>query len=114
MKRIERLRDIRSEIERLKDEEKMLSVPLVMNMGMVRNLYDVFCLSLKCQDPHASPLDTMGRKKFLYAILYLFSPATLVGDVMRHKLRECISVILRCTPTAVSRDYRTGLFFYST
>ena len=114
MNRVEELRRIRAEISRLKEVEERLSVPIVMNMGMIRNLYDVFSLSLKCQDPNANPGDTNNRKKFIYAILYIFSPATLVGDVMRHKLRECVSGITGCTPTGVSRDYKTATFFYAT
>ena len=114
MNRVEELKRVRSEIEGLKDEERRLSIPIVMNMGMIRNLYDVFSLSLKRQNPNASPNDTNSRKKFLYAILYLFSPATLVGEVMRHKLRECVSVVIGCTPTGVSRDYKTALFFFAT
>ena len=114
MNRVDELRRIRSKIELLREEEKELSVPLVMNMGMIRNLYDVYILSLKMQDPTADPLDTINRKKFIYAILYIFSPSTLVGEVMRHKLRECVSSVLGFTPTGVSRDYKTGLFFYST
>ena len=114
MNRVEELRRVRSQIERLKDDEKRLSVPIVMNMGMIRNLYDVFKMSLKRINPDASPRDTNSRKKFLYAILYIFSPATLVGEVMRHKLRESVSCVIGCTPTGVSRDYKTGLFFYAT
>ena len=33
---------------------------------------------------------------------------------MRHKLREFVAAIINCTPTGISRDYKTGLFFYST
>ena len=113
MKRVEELRKVRAEIDKLKDEDKRLSIPIVMNMGIIKNLYDAFILALKRQDPTADPTDTGNRKKFLYAILYLFSPATLVGDVMRHKLRECVSKVIGCTPTGVSRDYKTSLFFYS-
>ena len=102
------------EMERLKVEDQRLSVPLIMNMGVISNLYDIFTLSLAQEDPKADPSDTNNRKKFLYAVLYLFSPATLVGDVMRHKLRECVSSVLGCTPTGVSRDYKTGIFFYAT
>lgn len=114
MNRVEELRRIRIEIERLKAKEKSLSVPILMNMGMIRNLYDVYCLSLKRQDANADPRDSSNRKRFLYAVLYIFSPATLAGEVMRHKLRECVSQVIGCTPTGVSRDYKTSLFFYVT
>ena len=114
MNRVDRLRDIHREMDRLRDEERKLSVPIVMNMGMIGNLYDVFSLSMKRIDPSSKPDDTNSRKKFLYAILYLFSPATLAGGVMRHKLRKYVSGVIGCTPTGVSRDYKTGLFFYAT
>lgn len=114
MNRVKELQRVRSEIEGLKDDYERLSVPIVLDMGLISNLYDVFSMSLKRQAPDASPRDTNSRKKFLYAILYLFSPATLVGDVMRHRLREYISGVIGCTPTGVSRDYKTAMFFYST
>lgn len=114
MNRVERLRKIHTEMDKLREKEKRLSQPIVENMGMIQNLYDVFRLALKKQNTKADPDGTAERKKFLYAILYIFSPATLVGEVMRHKLRENISAVLGCTPTGVSRDYKTGLFFYAT
>lgn len=114
MNRVERLRQVHSEIERLAEEERMLARPTVTNMGMIRNLFDVFCLTLKYQDTESNPLDTNNRKKFLYAILYLFSPSTLAGQVMKHKMRRCVSDIIGCTPTGVSRDYKTSIFFYAT
>lgn len=114
MNRVERLRQIHLEMEKLMEKEKKLSQPIVENMGMIQNLYDVFRLALKKQNAKADPDGTAERKKFLYAILYIFSPTTLVGEVMRHKLRENISAVLGCTPTGVSRDYKTGLFFYAT
>lgn len=114
MNRVEELRRVHSEIDDLKDEYRRLSIPIVMNMGMIRNMYDVFTMSLKRLAPNAQPNDTNSRKKFLYAILYIFSPATLVGEVMRHKLRECVSRVVGCTPTGVSRDYKTSIFFYAT
>ena len=114
MNRVSRLREIRSEIESLKDEEKRLSKPVAVNMGMIGNLYSLFPMSLKRIRPDANPLDTNSRKMFLYAVLYIFSPVTLIGDVMRHKLRECVSVVIGCTPTGVSRDYKTAMFFYAT
>lgn len=112
--RVEELRKVRHLIETLKEADKRLSVPFIMNMGVISNLYDIFTLSLAQQDPTADPKDTNNRKKFLYAVLYLLSPATLVGDVMRHKLRESVSAVLGCTPTGVSRDYKTAIFFYAT
>jgi hypothetical protein len=114
MNRVERLRQIHAEMDKLREKEKKLSQPIVDNMGMIQNLYDVFRLALKKQNPKSTPESTADRKKFLYAILYIFSPATLVGEVMRHRLRENVSAVLGCTPTGVSRDYKTALFFYAT
>ena len=73
MNRVEELRRVHSEIDDLKDEYRRLSIPIVMNMGMIRNMYDVFTMSLKRLAPNAQPNDTNSRKKFLYAILYIFS-----------------------------------------
>ena len=112
MNRILELKGIRAEINRLKSQEKKLVQPILSNLGLVRNLYDVYKNAIKRQN--GDPYDTDNRKKFLYAIIYCFSPATLVGDVMRHHLRETITAVIGCTHTGVSRDYKTAQFFYDT
>ena len=43
MNRIEELRRVRQDIERLRDEEKSLSTPIFNNMGVIRNLYLSVC-----------------------------------------------------------------------
>lgn len=112
MNKIEELRHIRLEIERLQGQEKALSVPIVMNMDIARNLYDVYQCTIMRQG--GDVFDTDNRKKFLYAMLYIFSPSTLAGGTMRHQFRELVSNIIGCTNTGVSRDYKTAQFFYNT
>ena len=112
MNKIEELRHIRLEIERLKGQEKTLAEPIVYNMEIVRNLLDVYKCTVKRQN--GDPNDTDNRKKFLYAILFIFSPSTLVGDQIRHQLRELVSDVIGCTNTGISRDYKTAQFFYDT
>ena len=113
MNRVNELRRIRENIEILREQEEKYSRPILSNMSMIRNLYDVFCMILKCQDC-GKPTESDNRKKFLYAILYIFSPSTLVGGSMRYRMRECVTEIIGCTSTGVSRDYKTAMFFYDT
>lgn len=112
MNRIAELRKVRDDINRLTKLERRLSQPLLQNLGMVRNLYEVYKNAITRQ--MGDPYDTDNRKKFLYAIIYCFSPTTLVGDAMRHRLRETVSSVIGCTNTGVSRDYKTAQFFYDT
>lgn len=112
--RIEELRAIRREMDALAEKERVLSQPIVDNLGVIHNLYDVFRMTISRVSDNPDPTDTDNRKKFVYAILYICSPATLAGKTVRHRLRENVAEVTGCTITRVSRDYKMALFFYDT
>ena len=92
--------------------EREHTSPLLSNMSMIRNIYDIYKGTLRRIDPSADPRDTINRKKFLFVVLYLYSPETLCGSIIKHRLREHFSSVLQCAPTSVSRDCADARVFY--
>ena len=105
---MERIKSIRETKARLSKEEDLLSEPLMDDLWMVGNIYDLF-LSY-----HRSRKSKMVQKQFIFIILYLYSPSALGGSKMRRGLRERIAAVLGCTCSNVSHDYRNISFYYVT
>ena len=55
----------------------------------------------------------MHRKKFIFIILALYSPSTLVGYKIRIGLRDRISKVTGLVGTAISHNIDDLLFYYS-
>lgn len=107
-RKIMRLSVIKEMKATLSREENMLSEPLLTDMSLVRNIYDLFI------SYHKGRKVPMQRKMFIFVILYLYSPCALVGSKMRRGLREKIATILQCTNSNVSHDYKNVSFFFTT
>lgn len=105
---MERIKYIREMKAMLSKEEVSLSLPLMDDLWMVGNIYDLF-LSY-----HKNRKSKMVQKQFIFIILYLYSPSTLGGSKMRRGLRERIAEVLGCTCSNVSHDYKNISFYYTT
>lgn len=79
--KIARIKDIQERLEELSEEEKDLSSPLLTDIRLVREIYDIFSGMVE------NPASAAQRKKFIFIILYLFSPGTLAGGKMASGLR---------------------------
>lgn len=109
LRRIKELLRMREELAAFEREHTR---PLLTNMSMIHNIYDVYKGTLKRISPAADPGDTINRKKFLFVVLYLYSPETLCGSIIKHRLREHFSSVLHCAPTSVSRDCSDARVYY--
>lgn len=79
--KIARIKDIQERLEELSEEGKDLSSPLLTDIRLVGEIYDVFSGMVE------NPASAEQRKKFIFIILYLFSPGTLAGGKMASGLR---------------------------
>lgn len=105
---IGRLTKIKEERLNLVLEEKELSKPILHDINLVGNIYDLFMSSFDGKS-------TMWRRKmFIFVVLYLYSPSALAGTKMRRGLRYKIASVLGCTCSNVSHDYKNVRFFYTT
>lgn len=106
---ISSVNDIKHRQSMLSKEENELSRPAVTDLNLVGNLYDMFCAF---EDDEGEL--TLRRKKFMFVMLYLFSPTALAGNKMRRGLREKIAAVLGCTCSNISHDYKNASFYYLT
>ena len=88
-------------------EESRLSVPLLCDISLVGNIYDLFI------SYHQGKKFRNIRKQFIFIVLYFFSPSALGGMKMRRGLRDKIAEVLQCTASNVSHDYGNVGFFYT-
>lgn len=110
---ISRLCSIKDERKKLEQEEDMLSTPIIQDISRVGEVYG-YCLEahrvLFPGLPHNKPFI---RRRFLFVILFLFSPKTLAGGKMGHGLRASISKVMKVTPSNISHYHSNILFFYN-
>lgn len=110
--KLTRIKELFERRKELAAFESRYATPRLTNMSMIHNIFDIYKATLKRIDPKADPRDTMNRKKFLFVVLYLYSPETLCGSIIKHRLREHFSTVLDCAPTSVSRDCSDARVFY--
>ena len=110
--KLTRIKELFERRKELAAFESRYATPRLTNMSMIHNIFDIYKATLKRIDPSADPRDTINRKKFLFVVLYLYSPETLCGSIIKHRLREHFSSVLQCAPTSVSRDCADARVFY--
>ncbi len=105
--KIARIKDIQVRLEELSEEGKNLSSPLLTDIRLVREIYDIFSGMVE------NPSSAAQRKKFIFIILYLFSPGTLAGGKMASGLREAIANAIGVkSHSSVSNNSAGMLFIY--
>lgn len=88
---ISELQTIREQKSRLSERETELAAPLLNDLNLIPEIYNWFAeFLLEMTFPPC--LDSVTqRKKFIFIILFLYSPSTLAGGKMLTGLRDKIS-----------------------
>lgn len=94
LNKIDRLKKIRSEKSELSIEENALASPVLEDKSLIHEIYKIFREIQEERDCPPNPASVTQRKKFIFIILYLFSPSTLVGGKMKPGLREEMARVL--------------------
>lgn len=111
--KIIRLRRIRKEQTELCKEENRLTTPLLTDRGMIGDIYKIFVDVLGERDCPPQPDSVIQRKKFIFIILYLYSPSALAGRKMLGGLREDLSKVLGIqAQTTISDNCADVVFLY--
>ena len=109
---ISELKAIREQKVMLMEKERALSEPLLTRFDLIGEIYEWFreLLSELTFSPHVeSPTQ---RKKFIFIILFLYSPTTLAGSKMKVGLRDRLAEVTGCTGSLISHNCEDVAFFY--
>ena len=89
--KIIRLKKIRIEKSELSEEENALTAPVLKDKSLIHEIYKIFVELLNERGCPPNIDSVTQRKKFIFIILYLFSPSSLAGGKMTAGLREEMS-----------------------
>lgn len=99
--KIIRLKKIRIEKSELSEEENTLTSPILKDKSLIHEIYKIFVELLNERGCPPNIDSVTQRKKFIFIILYLFSPSTLAGGKMiaglRPELANVLGIQSECT-----------------
>ena len=111
--KIIRLKKIRIEKSELSEEENALATPILTDRSIIGEIYKVFVEALNEMNCPPDVDSVTQRKKFIFIILYLFSPSTLAGGKTACGLREEMSKILGVhSKSTISDNCADVVFLY--
>ena len=118
--KIIRLKKIRIEKSELSEEENALTAPILKDKSLIHEIYKIFVELLNERGCPPNIDSVTQRKKFIFIILYLFSPSSLAGGKMTAGLREEMSrvrgLVLRlllCVHGVKSNKYVISFFIFA-
>lgn len=107
------LKSIREQKSRLSERESELSSPVIHDVSLIPEIYGWFkdILSDNCCP---SCIDSvLQRKKFLFIVLFLFSPSVLAGGRIPNGIRHELSgVFPEISPCVISNNISDVVFLY--
>lgn len=107
------LKSIREQKSRLSERENELSRPFLSDYSFIPTLYVWFKEILANRDCPPNPESVNQRKKFLFIILFLYSPSVLAGGKMPDGLREELCRTLGMnTGSTISKNCVDVVFLY--
>jgi hypothetical protein len=111
MIKIEELRKIRSAKERLDEKERELTKPVLEDFSLLPVLYGRFKEILADMPLPPDPDSVIQRKKFLFVVIKLYSPASFYGYIVKKRLCKELSRMFGLTRVSISRNISDMLFF---
>ena len=111
--KIIRIKKIRIEKSELSDEENKLTTPPLTDRNLIPEIYNAFRELLEERDCAPNIESVIQRKKFIFIILYLFSPSTLAGGKMTPGLRDDLAEVLGVhSKSTISDNCADVVFLY--
>jgi hypothetical protein len=96
----------------LEDQEKELEKPVLSDFSFIPTLYGWFLEILESMACPPNPNGVLQRKKFLFAVVILYSPATFRGRALKTGLCAELAKLFNITPVSVSRNISGMIFYY--
>lgn len=104
------LKSIREQKYRLSECESEIAKPVLTDLGMIDTLYEWF-KEIALEGKELPKGNVSQRKKFIFIILYLYSPTTLAGGKMRAGLREKLAEVFPIKEKSVVSNNTNNLVF---
>ena len=109
---IAEIKSIREQKSKLSEREKELTEPTLTDLNMIETLYGWFQEIISQKEIFRSGNVTQ-RKKFIFIILFLYSPSTLAGGKMKNGLRDKLAEVLGVNAqTTISNNCNNLVFSY--
>ena len=94
----------------MSEREKELTEPTLTDLNMIETLYGWF-QEIISQKEMFRLGNVTQRKKFIFIILFLYSPSTLAGGKMKNGLRNKLAEVLGVSAQTAISDNRNNLVF---
>ena len=108
--KIAEIKSIREQKSRLSEREKELTEPTLTDLEMIGTLYNWF-QDIISQKEKFRVGNVTQRKKFIFIILFLYSPSTLAGGKMKNGLRDKLAEVLGVNAQTTISNNRNNLVF---
>ena len=107
------LKAIREQKSRLTERENELSSPKLKDLSLIPKIYVWFKEILSGRNCPPNPESVIQRKKFLFIVLFLFTPSTLAGGRLPNGVRAALAEVLpEVSPCVISNNIADVLFIY--
>ena len=110
---VSELKAIREQKSRLSERENELSAPVLSDLELIPVIYEWFkeVLSEMAFPPQVECITQ--RKKFLFIVLFLFSPSVLAGGRMPNGVRKSLKEVFpNVKPCTISNNLADVVFLY--
>lgn len=110
---VSELKAIREQKSRLSERENELSAPVLSDLELIPVIYEWFkeVLSEMAFPPQVECITQ--RKKFLFIVLFLFSPRVLAGGRMPNGVRKSLEEVFpNVKPCTISNNLADVVFLY--
>ena len=107
---IAEIKSIREQKSKLSEREKELTEPILTDLDMIGMLYRWFQEIISQKEIFRSGNVTQ-RKKFIFIILFLYSPSTLAGGKMKIGLRDKMADVFGVNAQTTISNNRNNLVF---
>ena len=110
---ISELKSIREQKSRLSEREQELIKPILSDLNIIPVIYKWYCEVVgNCGLPERRA-GASFRQKFIFIILFLYSPSTLAGGKIAKGIRDILAGILGFkAPTGISNLCVDVTFYY--
>lgn len=110
---IAEIKSIREQKKRLSEREAELTEPILTDLDMIGTLWEWFKEIIGERDCAGNPDSPHQRKKFIFIVLFLYSPGTSAGGKAMVGLRDAIAEVINLIDkTFISHNIKVVTFRY--